>query len=88
MFDITFSKYHEELRKDAEERLKKEKQWHEKEGYSYEIVLVPIGVIFDEEGSGSVIMNPNPHLIKKDIKKINKNINHTICQIHTNFDKS
>ena len=68
MFDITFSKYHEELRKDAEERLKKEKQWHEREGYSYEIVLVPTGVIFNEEGTGSVIMNPNPQLIRKDIK--------------------
>jgi hypothetical protein len=26
MFNITFSKYHEELRKEAEERLRKEKE--------------------------------------------------------------
>ena len=68
MFNITFSKYHKELRKEAEERLKKEKQYYEREGYSYEIVLVPTGVVFNEEGSASVVMNPDTHLIKKDIK--------------------
>ena len=69
MFNITFSKHHEELRKEAEERLRKEKEFHKREGYDYEIVLVPTGVIFNEEGRGSVIMNPNPQLIRKDIKK-------------------
>ena len=50
MFNITFSKYHEELRKEAEERLRKEKEFHKREGYDYEIVLVPTGVVFNEEG--------------------------------------
>ena len=68
MFNITFSKHHEELRKEAEERLRKEKEFHKREGYDYEIVLVPTGVVFNEEGSASVIMNPNPHLIKKEKK--------------------
>lgn len=65
MFNITFSKCHEELRKEAEERLEKEKQYHGREGYSYEIVLVPTGVVFNEEGRGSIIMNPDPQLIRK-----------------------
>lgn len=68
MFNITFSKYHEELRKEAEERLRKEKEFHKREGYSYEIVLVPTGVVFNEEGRGSIIMNPNPQLIRKEKK--------------------
>ena len=69
MFNITFSKYHKELRKEAEERLKKEKQYYEREGYSYEIVLVPTGVVFDEEGIPSTICCPDNKLIRKDIKK-------------------
>ena len=64
MFNITFSKYHEELRKDAEERLEKEKKIHRK-GYTYEIVLVPTGVVFNEEGKSCVVMNPDINLIKK-----------------------
>ena len=64
MFNITFSKYHEELRKDAEERLEKEKKIHRK-GYTYEIVLVPTGVVFNEEGNSCVVMNPDINLIKK-----------------------
>ena len=69
MFNITFSKYHKELRKDAEERLRKEKEFHNREGYDYEIVLVPTGVVFNEEGSASVVMNPDVHLIKKEKNK-------------------
>ena len=68
MFNITFSKYHEELRKEAEERLRKEKEFHKREGYDYEIVLVPTGVVFNEEGRSSIIMNPNPQLIRKEKK--------------------
>ena len=69
MFNITFSKYHKELRKEAEERLRKEKEFHNREGYDYEIVLVPTGVVFNEEGSASVVMNPDAHLIKKEKNK-------------------
>ena len=69
MFNITFSKHHEELRKEAEERLRKEKEFHKREGYDYEIVLVPTGVVFNEEGSASVVMNPDVHLIKKEKNK-------------------
>ena len=68
MFDITFSKYHEELRKEAEERLRKEKEFHKREGYDYEIVLVPTGVVFNKEGSASMIMSPNSRLIRKEKK--------------------
>ena len=69
MFNITFSKYHKELRKEAEERLRKEKEFYKREGYDYEIVLVPTGVVFNEEGSASVVMNPDAHLIKKEKNK-------------------
>ena len=68
MFNITFSKYHEELRKGAEERLRKKKEFYEREGYSYEIVLVPTGVVFNKEGNASVVMNPDINLIKKEKK--------------------
>ena len=67
MFNITFSKYHEELRKDAEERLEKEKKFH-REGYTYEIVLVPTGVVFNKEGRSCVVANPDINLIRKEIK--------------------
>ena len=50
-YNITFSKYHEELRKEAEERLAKQEKFNGGEGYSYEIVLVPTGVVFDKEAN-------------------------------------
>ena len=68
MFNITFSKYHEELRKEAEENLRKEKEFHKREGYDYEIVLVPTGVVFNEEGHASMVMMPDVQLIRKEKK--------------------
>lgn len=64
-FKVTRSSLDKELMKEAEERLRNERQWYEKEGYSCEIVLVPTGVIFNEEGRASVVMNPDVQLIRK-----------------------
>lgn len=63
-YNITFSKYHEELRKEAENFLSKEQKWR-RQGYSYEIVLVPTGVVFDEEGRACHVLVPDTHLIRK-----------------------
>lgn len=64
-YNITFSKYHEELRKEAEERLAKEEKYNKGEEYSYEIVLVPTGVVFDKKGRAGIILHPENELIRK-----------------------
>ena len=66
-YNITFSTKHEELRKEAEDFLNGEQRWCT-DGYTFEIVLVPTAVVFNEEGRACRVLNPDTHLIRKEIK--------------------
>ena len=69
-YNITFSRYHEELIKEAEELLKKEEKMRDNDDYIYEIVLVPTAVVYHnsnklKEGRPGIIYHPNNELIRK-----------------------
>ena len=64
-YNITFSKYHEELIKEADELLKKEEKMRGNDDYIYEIVLVPTAVVYNKKGIPGIIHHPKNKLIRK-----------------------
>lgn len=65
MFEVIYSKYNQELIKDAEARLEEEKDIFVSENYNYKIMMIPTGVVLDKNGNTQVILHPNKRLIKE-----------------------
>ena len=64
-YNVTKSKYNDQLLKDAEERIDRHVQSFGEDDYTYEIMMIPTGVICDKYGRPCVILNPDNTLIRK-----------------------